>query len=156
MAACLHAHDVEGEAGEPRLQFVSTLSVSTPVACHHCVDAPCVKSCPTGCLYSDGNRVGIHEEKCIGCQNCALACPFGAVTIKTKMKKKRLGNIEVACGSAPVVVKCDLCVDRPEGPACVQACLTDGLMLVDQDYLDNLAKEKRVRAVVASDTRSHS
>ena len=149
-AACLHAHDVAGDPGEPRLKFVTTLTVSTPIACHQCVDAPCVKACPTGCLHSDGKRVAISEEKCIGCQNCALACPFGAISIKSKPKTKRLGNLEVNCGWAPVVVKCDLCANRPEGPACVNACLTEGLMLVDQDYLDSLAKEKQVHAAVAA------
>lgn len=156
LAACLHAHDLTGEFVEPRLQFVSTLKVSTPITCHHCVDAPCVASCPTGCLYSDESRVGIHEEKCIGCQNCVLACPFGAVTIKSKVKTKRFGNLEINCGWKPVVIKCDLCSHRPEGPACVKACLTEGLMLVDQDYLDNLSKEKRIRTAVAAEANLHS
>ena len=156
LAACLQAHDAPGGPGEPRLQFVSTLRVSTPITCHHCVDAPCVKSCPTGCLYSDENRVGVHEEKCIGCHNCVLACPFGAISIKSRIKTRRLGNLEINCGWAPVVIKCDLCAERPEGPACVTACLTNGLMLVDQDYLDNLAKEKRVHAAMSAESHVHS
>ena len=49
--------------------------------CLFCYDAPCVAACPTGCLYADDDHVGVIKEKCIGCRNCVLACPYGAVDI---------------------------------------------------------------------------
>lgn len=81
MAACLHRHDAPGDVAVPRLTLVTTRTVSAPVGCHHCADAPCVAACPTGCLYADDDHVGVIKEKCIGCRNCVLACPYGAVDI---------------------------------------------------------------------------
>jgi Fe-S-cluster-containing dehydrogenase component len=79
-----------------------------------------VTVCPTGASYkraSDG-IVLVAEDKCIGCQLCSWACPYGA------------REFDVHVG---VMKKCTLCVDRiyndnlpPEDriPACVAACPT--------------------------------
>ena len=50
MAACLHRHDAPGDVAVPRLTLVTTRTVSAPVGCHHCADAPCVAACPTKAL----------------------------------------------------------------------------------------------------------
>jgi glutamate synthase small subunit-like protein len=42
--------------------------------------------------------------------------------------------------------KCDLCVDRAEGPACAQNCPADALQLVSREGLAELAKNRRLRA----------
>ena len=49
-----------------------------PVQCQHCSNPECVKVCPTEASHvmSDGT-VQIDKAKCIGCQFCALACPYG-------------------------------------------------------------------------------
>lgn len=151
MVACLHAHDANGESVGPRLQLVTTLRVSAPVSCHHCLDAPCVRSCPTGCLYADDARVGVREEKCIGCQNCVIACPFGAVSIGSKPKVELLGDIPFGSGTKPVVIKCDLCVGRSGGPACVAACPTEGLHLADGDFVSAETARKREQSVRGAD-----
>lgn len=158
MAACLHRHDVEGDVAMPRLQLVCTRTVSAPVGCHHCVEAPCVEACPTGCLYSDDERVGVHREKCIGCRNCILACPYGAVDIVTELiaaseqeedgdakKPKRRRNRRKS-----TVIKCDLCEGSSLGSACVRACPTKALRLIDQRYLEREAQSKRREAAKAT------
>lgn len=151
MAACLRAHERGGESAGSRLQLVTTLRVSAPVGCHHCIDAPCVRSCPTGCLYADNGRVGIREEKCIGCQNCVLACPFGAVTIAARPRIESFGGVCVEAGLVPVVIKCDLCVNRSRGPACVEACPTGGLYFADQEFISEETGRKRVLAAEAAE-----
>ena len=48
------------------------------------------------------------------------------------------------------VLKCDLCVDRPGGPACAEACPTKGLTLVDEERLAELTAE-RARATIENE-----
>lgn len=81
MAGCLLKHSVPGDVPKPRLNLITTLTISAPIVCHHCADAPCVASCPEGALYFDGARVAVKQERCIGCRSCVLACPYGAVEV---------------------------------------------------------------------------
>lgn len=50
-----------------------------PVQCQQCENPACVKVCPTGASYRDpdNNVVLVDKEKCIGCQYCIYACPYG-------------------------------------------------------------------------------
>jgi glutamate synthase small subunit-like protein len=49
-------------------------------------------------------------------------------------------------GSAKAAAyKCDLCLTRPQGPACIENCPADVLTLATPDVLDNLAKSRRQR-----------
>lgn len=138
MAACFHRHDVPNDVAVPRLTLVTTRTISAPVGCHHCAEAPCVDACPTGCLFTDApEHVGVHPDKCIGCRNCVLACPYGAVEIVTEKlppEPEAASGTEAAAASAQddkgarararakkrkrtksTVVKCDLCLDRAGG-----------------------------------------
>ena len=50
------------------------------VVCRACEDPPCIKVCPTNALaLREGGGVNLDPKKCIGCQNCVKACPFGAI-----------------------------------------------------------------------------
>ncbi|MBM6998978.1 4Fe-4S dicluster domain-containing protein [bacterium] len=151
MAACLMKHDVAGDVADARLRVTQTYDVSAPVACHHCVDAPCAAACPTGALYEDPahGRVAVREESCIGCRSCVMACPFGAVHVDVRSEAVRMGNLFVGTRSKAMVVKCDLCVDREGGPACIEACPTKGLTLMDDAGLERLAAARRTSAVQA-------
>lgn len=104
------------------------VSVTTvPIQCMQCDDAPCVEVCPTGATYIDDNGiVRIDHEKCIGCQQCMSACPYGA----------RVYN-----EAANVVDKCRMCAaEVGEGEpncSCVAACLTGARMVGDLDDPDS-------------------
>ena len=103
MAACFHRHDVPNDVAVPRLTLVTTRTISAPVGCHHCAEAPCVDACPTGCLFTDDEHVGVHPDKCIGCRNCVLACPYGAVEIVTEKlppEPEAASGTEAAAASA--------------------------------------------------------
>ncbi len=104
------------EPGCGHLNLSKTINV--PMSCMHCEDADCVTVCPTGASYkrAEDGIVLIDPEKCMGCNYCAWACPYGARELDT---------------NAGVMRKCTLCVDRiydpqlPEAqrqPACVLAC----------------------------------
>ena len=89
------------------------------MSCLHCEDADCVTVCPTGASYKrDDGIVLVDQDKCMGCNLCAWACPYGARELDA---------------SSGTMKKCTLCVDRihderlPEAerqPACVLACPT--------------------------------
>ncbi|MHA1568924.1 MAG: 4Fe-4S dicluster domain-containing protein [Alphaproteobacteria bacterium] len=92
--------------------------VHFPKSCLHCEDAPCVAVCPTGASYkrADDGIVLVEEDKCIGCQLCAWACPYGAREFDR---------------DSGVMKKCTLCIDRIYNenleevdrlPACVSTC----------------------------------
>lgn len=150
MAGCLLKHSVPGDVAVPRLNLVTTLTISAPIVCHHCADAPCVASCPQGALYFDGDRVAIAQERCIGCRSCVMACPYGACDVVSESRISKMGNLNVGAPGRAMLVKCDLCFDRPGGPACVAACPTGGLQVVDEDELAERSRQKRLAAAAAS------
>jgi carbon-monoxide dehydrogenase iron sulfur subunit len=107
-------------------------TVKSPVLCRHCEDAPCVAACITGCLYKDERGFVLRrKERCIGCWSCILACPFGVISRDAEQH---------------LAVKCDRC-HKKEVPACVAACPTKALQLVD---VDTLSKERRQAAVLCT------
>jgi CRP-like cAMP-binding protein/Fe-S-cluster-containing hydrogenase component 2 len=89
-----------------------------PTACYQCTDPVCMIDCPTGAITREVGtlEVTIDPPTCIGCSNCANRCPWGNITMVEKDEKRPDGKpVEVA-------TKCDLCLTRPQGPACVQMC----------------------------------
>ena len=82
-----------------------------PVQCQHCENPACVAVCPTEASHvlEDGT-VQIDKSKCIGCQFCAMACPYGVRYLNEEER---------------VVEKCTLCeqrISQGELPQCVAQC----------------------------------
>jgi len=127
--ACAEAHTVAGSligavlAGErlqPRNHVLQVDGIKLSTQCRQCEDAPCVSVCPTGATYRTETFTAVDQRLCIGCRLCVMVCPFGAIrtaTVRINGREKR------------AAIKCDLCSDRPEGPACVEACPTKALSL---------------------------
>ncbi|HIY82703.1 MAG TPA: 4Fe-4S dicluster domain-containing protein [Candidatus Rubneribacter avistercoris] len=82
-----------------------------PVGCQHCAQPECVAVCPTGASHKlEDGTVQIDKSKCIGCQFCAMACPYGVRYLNEEER---------------VVEKCTLCeqkVAQGELPQCVAQC----------------------------------
>ena len=152
MAACLEVHNIPGNIAQPRLRLTTTYEVSAPVVCHQCEDAPCARACPTGALYFDepNRRIGVDVSKCIGCKGCVMACPFGAVRVTSQKRPVMMGTVQVGTESKSFVLKCDLCVDRPEGPACVGACPTNSLFELDEEALEDLTRARELATTAAA------
>ncbi len=89
-----------------------------PTACYQCTDPVCMMECPTGAITREVGtlEVTINEPTCIGCNNCAERCPWGNIIMVDTGEKRPDGK------AVEVATKCDLCLTRPEGPACVQMC----------------------------------
>ena len=141
--ACAETHD-----GTPRFvrEGLRYEQWSVVAACYQCTDPVCMVNCPTGAITRGLGtlEVTIKDDICVGCEACANSCPWDNIVMvpnqappdfikeysANKVKKvldpastqddkdwvqKRTEFINLA-------TKCDLCVDRHEGPACVQMC----------------------------------
>lgn len=80
-------------------------------SCMHCDYPICAAVCPVEAItkYDEGPVV-IDQNKCIGCEYCINACPWGVISYD-EVKHK--------------AAKCTMCADRiaqSEKPFCVQAC----------------------------------
>jgi electron transport protein HydN len=133
----------------PRLYLTREKSLCMPVQCHHCEDAPCLRSCLTGAITRQNGVVVLDPRRCIGCRNCALACPFGAVQVFSDAGIPE--NAGEDC-SKKLVYKCDLCVDAKE-PACAANCPNKALRLVDPTAE---IEEKRIAAINAMGAASET
>jgi Fe-S-cluster-containing dehydrogenase component len=131
----LYALATQGEAGlsfagtNPSTGAPASKTVHMPMSCMQCEDADCVTVCPTGASYKreEDGIVLIDQDKCMGCNLCSWACPYGARELDEEQG---------------VMKKCTLCVDRiydqnlPESerqPACVLTCPTSSRIFGDFD-----------------------
>lgn len=104
-------------------------TINVPMSCMHCEEAHCVTVCPTGASYkrAEDGIVLVDPSRCMGCNYCAWACPYGARELDQDQG---------------VMKKCTLCVDRiydeqlaeaDRQPACVLACPTHARHFGDFD-----------------------
>jgi electron transport protein HydN len=129
----------------PRLKVVKTSRVSTPVQCRQCEDAPCAKVCPTGALIHSHESVQVIQTKCIGCKSCVMACPYGAMEVVTHEMMERRTNASTHVEA----FKCDMCIHRPQGPSCIEVCLTKAIYIIDANVLTESIRKRREQAAVA-------
>lgn len=181
--ACAATH--EGQTRLDRSRGPSFAQVHVPVACRHCVGAPCLLDCPPGDAIArdDNGVVRIDPAKCIGCGNCATYCPYGVIFMVPPPAPEpkfweRLGfqlrraqgqdqptatveaprnvaetqrHVQSTCAVCAAyayepaavhedkAIKCDLCADRPGGPACVESCPTGAAIRVSAEALSCVA-----------------
>ncbi|AIS53155.1 carbon-monoxide dehydrogenase iron sulfur subunit cooF [Thermoanaerobacter kivui] len=96
----------------PRIHIIFNEKKNVVAAeqCKHCKKAKCIEACPEGALYQDKRGMVLLDwDKCTGCGACEEACPFHAIRVTAKC------------------IKCDLCKDVSDVPACVMYCPTGAL-----------------------------
>ena len=121
-----------------------------PMNCMHCSEPPCLEVCPTTATYRRPNGVvDIHDDLCIGCGYCVVACPYLARTIShygTVSAFDLHGDDTAVPDYTGICTKCNFCLPRVEtgmaqgfrpgldaeaSPTCVNFCIADALHFGD-------------------------
>jgi Fe-S-cluster-containing dehydrogenase component len=112
------------------LQYVDRpISVQTvPVVCMHCDSPTCAEVCPADAIKrtDDGVVQTARKPRCIACNNCVLACPFGVPKMQTEFS---------------LMMKCDLCYDRTSvglKPMCASVCPSGALYFGTREEIEHL------------------
>lgn len=106
-----------------------------PIGCEHCEDAVCIAVCPVKAIKRDEqtDAVLIDNSICIGCGECMVACPFGAIQFDPDKK---------------IFYKCDLCNGSPE---CVKWCFTKAIQYFEKGN-EYIQKKRRKYALKIAST----
>ncbi|MFC0225709.1 4Fe-4S dicluster domain-containing protein [Serratia aquatilis] len=150
--ACVVAHrgdnplPITPENFTPRLKVMKTFSISAPMLCRQCENAPCLNACPNDAIYNQNGSVQVLQSRCIGCKTCMVACPYGAMEVVVNQKN----GSDDAIHQRAQANKCDLCQGRSEGPACIEVCPTAALTLIRPADLQAMQREKQLRAARGS------
>jgi Fe-S-cluster-containing dehydrogenase component len=109
-------------------------SVQTvPVICMHCDSPTCAEVCPADAIKRTGDGVvqTARKPRCIACNNCVLACPFGVPKMSTAMN---------------LMMKCDMCYDRTSvglKPMCASVCPSQALFFGTREEIERLRPNSR-------------
>jgi Fe-S-cluster-containing dehydrogenase component len=101
---------------------------TVPVVCLHCDSPTCAEVCPADAIKrtEDGIVQTARKPRCIACNNCVLACPFGVPKMQTKMN---------------LMMKCDMCYDRTSvvlKPWCASVCPSQALAFGTREEMARL------------------
>ncbi len=100
-------------------------TLSLPVMCQHCDEAPCIDVCPTAASFKRADGIVlVDKHACIGCRYCMMACPYKARSFIHETIPDA-GKKTYAPRGKGTVESCTLCVqrvDRGAVPACAVAC----------------------------------
>jgi Fe-S-cluster-containing dehydrogenase component len=123
--SCLQAcEECETHRGKSMINFdfldrPNTINTIAMV-CMHCDEPTCAQVCPADAIKKgeDGVVHSALKPRCIACNNCALACPFG---IPKMMEAEQQ------------MMKCDMCYDRTsvgKRPMCATVCPSQALAYI--------------------------
>jgi len=118
-----------------QLDFIdrATSPQTVPVICMHCDSPTCAEVCPADAIKrtEDGVVQSARKPRCIACNNCVLACPFGVPKMSTDMG---------------LMMKCDMCYDRSsvgKKPMCASVCPSQALFFGTRAEIERLRPRSR-------------
>jgi putative YpdA family bacillithiol system oxidoreductase len=134
--ACAATHG--GQTRLYRTEGLIFANLLVPTSCRHCENPLCLTDCQAGdAILRDKNGEVYIRENCIGCGNCAKNCPYGNILMMHEDRKpySAWDHLLTLIGLQPQIsrdseperskaVKCDLCRNEHNGPACVRICPT--------------------------------
>jgi Fe-S-cluster-containing dehydrogenase component len=111
----------------------SETTQTVPVVCMHCHSPTCAEVCPADAIKKteDGVVQSARKPRCIACNNCVLACPFGVPKMKAEMG---------------LMMKCDMCYDRTsvgKKPMCATVCPSQALFFGTREEIERLRPRSR-------------
>jgi Fe-S-cluster-containing dehydrogenase component len=131
--ACVHAcSECDTHRGHAmiHLEYVDRRQTTqtVPVVCMHCDTPTCAEVCPADAIKRTGDGVvqTARKPRCIACNNCVLACPFGVPKMKTEFE---------------LMMKCDMCYDRTsvgKKPMCATVCPSGALYFGSAEEIESL------------------
>jgi Fe-S-cluster-containing dehydrogenase component len=106
---------------------------TAPVVCMHCDTPTCAEVCPADAIKrsADGVVQTARKPRCIACNNCVLACPFGVPKMNTGMQ---------------LMMKCDMCYDRTsigKKPMCASVCPSQALFFGAAEEIERMRPRSR-------------
>ncbi|MFZ2464028.1 MAG: nitrate reductase subunit beta [Caldibacillus thermoamylovorans] len=116
-----------------KTEFENVFMMYLPRICEHCINAPCVSSCPSGAMYKrdEDGIVLVDQNACRAWRYCVTSCPYKKVYFNWKTNKAE---------------KCTLCFPRIENgqpTICSETCVGRiryiGIMLYDADKVKEAA-----------------
>ena len=157
--ACKVGHDIL--VGVAR-RHVYTMHEGTPyersisVACRHCAEPYCLPVCPVKAISKrpDG-IVQTDKKKCISCQRCLDACPFGIPAFLRDEKGKLLPQEKCTyCAGGPNVENFSEeemklygqnRIAEGKTPLCAVMCSTKALMAGEENVLIDIMQKRTAR-----------
>jgi Fe-S-cluster-containing dehydrogenase component len=131
--ACMQAcSECDTHKGRPmiHLEYVdrSRSTQTVPVVCMHCQSPTCAEVCPADAIKKseDGVVQSARKPRCVACNNCVLACPFGV--------PKMISEYDL-------MMKCDMCYDRTSAgkkPLCATVCPSGALFFGTRQQVEQL------------------
>ena len=172
--ACKAAWKVPAEQGRnwvKRLGPAQTLEglafTYYPGQCNHCDFPACVGACPADTImktFKDiktnktttlqvaatyknpfNGIVQVDKDRCLGCGECVVACPYDARYVDENMINEELG-------SEGTVDKCSYCMPQVEAglqPVCVERCLSGARIFGDITDPDSEVAQYKERGAVS-------
>jgi len=136
--ACVQAcAECDTHKGHPmiHLEYIerSESTQTVPVICMHCDSPTCAEVCPADAIKKteDGVVQSARKPRCIACNNCVYACPFGVPKMQTDFD---------------LMMKCNMCYDRTsvgKKPMCATVCPSEALFFGTREEVEGRRKRSR-------------
>lgn len=131
-----NTYTVVNAYAEPDVPFEPTTMgqrITAKTQCMHCQEPACASACFVNALEkTDLGPVVYHEERCVGCRYCMVACPFAVPQFEYEK-------------AVPAIKKCQFCETRQLAgklPGCAEACPTGALKYGERTALLDEARTR--------------